>query len=57
MAKDLPEVRIKGVPKDVHDDLKNIAANIGISISNMLRPKLREIRDSYSEKMRTKRES
>lgn len=51
------EIRITNVPLDVKNDLENIASNIGISLSAMLKPKLREIRDGYSEKMRVKRES
>jgi hypothetical protein len=49
------EIRITNVPKDIKEDLENIADNIGISLVTLLKPKLREIRDSYSEKMRKPR--
>jgi len=49
------EIRITNVPKDIKEDLENIAANTGISLGTLLKPKLREIRDSYSEKMRKPR--
>lgn len=50
------EIRITNVPLDVKNDLENIAGNIGISLSAMLKPKLREIRDGYSDKMKKKPE-
>ena len=48
------EIRITNVPLDVKNDLENIAGNIGVTLSAMLKPKLREIRDSYSDKMKKK---
>lgn len=50
------EIRITNVPSDIKNDLENIAGNMGISLSAMLKPKLREIRDSYSDKMKKKPE-
>lgn len=52
MAKE-NEIRVKGVPPVIKQDLKNIAKNTGTTLSQLLKPHLREIRDSYSEDMRT----
>jgi len=46
------EIRITSVPPKIKEDLKNIAKNEGISLAHLLKPKLREIRDSYPERMR-----
>lgn len=47
-----PELRIQGVSTKTHNELKNIADNVGVNLSELLRPKLREIIESYPEKMR-----
>lgn len=47
-----PEIRITGVGKELHSDLNNIADHLGIPLVSMLKPKLREIRDSFPEEMR-----
>jgi hypothetical protein len=49
---DETEIRIRTVPKDIREDLTNIAKNKGISLSTMLKPELRKIRDSYPNEMR-----
>lgn len=46
------EVRVRGVNNQIVDDLEAIAKNLGITVTALLKPKLREIRDSYPEKMR-----
>lgn len=46
------EIRITGVPEQIKSDLKNIAKNQGVNLGQLLKPKLREIRDSYPEHMR-----
>ena len=46
------EIRIDYVPEKVYTEIKNIAANEGIAMSQLLRPKLREIAHSYPEWMR-----
>ncbi len=48
------EVRISGVPKDIADDLKRISEFLGggKNFSALIKPKLREIRDSYPVYMR-----
>lgn len=46
------EVRIYGVAPSIHNELVNISDHIGIDLSSMLKPKLREIRDSYPAHMR-----
>lgn len=37
---------------EVHQDLVNIAKNSGVTLQQFLRPKLREISDSYPAKMK-----
>lgn len=46
------EIRVRGVSPKLVTELNNIANNIGISLTQMLKPKLREISDSYPEKMK-----
>jgi hypothetical protein len=48
----LKEIRIENVSAEVVQDLKNVAKNYGTTLSALLKPKLREIRDSYPEKDR-----
>ena len=43
---------ITQLPDELRNDLKNIAANNGIPLSTMLKPHLRDIRDSYPEHLR-----
>lgn len=46
-------ITITGVSEDVERDLSNIAMNLGhITLSGLLKPELRKIRDSYSVDMR-----
>lgn len=47
-----PELRIQGVSNKTKQEIQNIADNIGIGLSEFLRPKLRDIVESYPEKMR-----
>lgn len=47
------EVRIKNIPDRTVQELKNIAAHLGITVSAMLKPKLREIIESYPTNYRT----
>ena len=49
---DTGEIRIRYVSKKIITDLSNIADNIGVSVANFLKPKLREIADSYPDKMK-----
>ena len=46
------EIRITGVPEQIKEDLKNIAFNTGVDLGQLLKPRLREIRDSYPEYLR-----
>ena len=46
------QIKVKGVPEDIYNDLMNIAKNNGTPLSAILRPKLREIRDSYPPHLR-----
>lgn len=48
------EIRITGVAPQIKEDLQNIARNEGICLGQLLKPKLREIRDSYPQHMREK---
>ncbi len=52
MANDREEVRITGVPTNVKKELDNIADNLGTTVSALLKPKLREIADSYSQNLK-----
>ena len=51
-----PYLAVYGVNPTVHSDLKNISKNLGIDLSALIKPKLRELRDSYPEPMRKLRE-
>lgn len=50
------EVRVRGVSESLINDLNNISKNTGVSISDLLKPKLHEIRDSFPERLRRKPE-
>ena len=44
---------VNGINKDVFKDLYNIAKNLGnLTVSALLKPELRKIRDSYPQDMR-----
>jgi hypothetical protein len=47
-------IKIKGVPKNIKEDLTNISKNLGISLTSMLKPKLREIANSYPPELKRK---
>lgn len=46
------EIRIYGVSAQVKKDLINISKNTGVTLAALLKPKLREIAESYPESMR-----
>jgi hypothetical protein len=46
------EIRICNVAHDLHNDLQNIAKNSGITLQQFLKPKLRDIANSYPEAMK-----
>jgi hypothetical protein len=48
------ELRLCGFPKEVNAQLTIIAKNIGVTKSELLRPKIREIINSFPEEYRTK---
>lgn len=52
---DISEVRIKGVSKVMSKQLGNIAKNLGVGISAILKPKIREIVDSYPDNLKVRR--
>jgi hypothetical protein len=43
----IDEIRIRNVSRETHTDLQNIADNYGISLSALLKPKLKDIANSY----------
>jgi predicted DNA-binding protein len=45
-------IKITGVSQKIKDELNNISSNAGIPLSQILKPKLREIVDSYPEDMK-----
>ena len=47
-----PYLAVYGVNSSVHEELKNISKNLGIDLSALIKPKLRELRDSYPEALR-----
>jgi hypothetical protein len=51
-----PYLAVYGVNPTVHEDLKTIADNLGIDLSALIKPKLRELRDSYPEALRKSKE-
>lgn len=46
------EVRLRGVSPQLLEALVNISKNLGVSLTDMLKPKLREIADSYPDKLK-----
>lgn len=49
------DILIRNVPKEIKEDLFAIADNLGISVTAMVKPVLRQLRDSHPENMRTKK--
>lgn len=50
-------IMIKGVPNKLKSELKNISKNSGLTLAALLKPKLREIVESYPEQMKIRREA
>lgn len=46
------EVRVRSVPEKMKIELKNISDHTGKTISALMRPKIRELIDSYPEHYR-----
>lgn len=46
------ELRIYGVPAATSREIKNIAAHLGVKVSDFMKPKVAEIAKSYPEHMR-----
>lgn len=46
------EIRIRDISPSVKQDLDNIASNMGVTLSQLMRPKLREIADSYPDHLK-----
>lgn len=49
------EIRIPGVSSQLKTELTNIAKNIGVPLASFLKPKLKEISDSFPENMKVKK--
>jgi hypothetical protein len=49
-------IMIKGVPNQLKSDLQNIAKNSGVTLAGLLKPKLREIAESYPQQMKIRRQ-
>jgi hypothetical protein len=47
-----PELRVRGVGNQTKQDLNNIAKNLGITISDLVKSHLPHITDSYSATMK-----
>lgn len=47
------EIRCRGISPILEEQLNNIAGNLGITLTQFLKPKLREIADSYPDKMKS----
>ena len=43
------ELRIKNIPPGIHEGLQNVASNLGISVSALIKQKLPEILESFPE--------
>jgi hypothetical protein len=48
----LPDLRIYGINGKLKKEIINISKNLGIGISDFLKPKLKEISDSYPAHMK-----
>ncbi len=46
------EIKIKGVPPKVKEELRNISKNLGTNLGDFLKPYLRKILDEYPQNMR-----
>lgn len=46
------EIRCQGIPENTADELKNVADNIGLTISQLMKPHIKAIVDSYSHELR-----
>lgn len=46
------EIRIRGVAPSMKQDINNIAGNLGITVTDFLKPKLREIVDQAPEHLK-----
>lgn len=51
------ELRLRGISGKLKEDLQTIARNEGVNLSALLKPRLRQIVDSYPPQMRVKREN
>jgi hypothetical protein len=57
MANEEPkEIKITNVNPSVHEDLKNISKNQGISMAALIKPSLRSLADSFPPEMKKPRD-
>jgi len=47
------ELRVRHFPKDLKADLRNISANLGVSLSNFVKVKLRDVANNFPPEKRT----
>lgn len=50
------ELRIYGVPASTAKEVKNIARNLGVKVSDFMKPHIKKIVQEYPENMRAKRD-
>jgi hypothetical protein len=48
----LNEIRITNLSSKTFSDIKNIAENSGVTMSNLLRPQITKIAESYPDRMK-----
>jgi hypothetical protein len=48
------QIKITNVPASLKQELKNIADHMGVELGSFLKPKLRDIANSYPEHMKQK---
>jgi hypothetical protein len=51
-ATERSEIRLKGVSNQLKHDLTNISKNTGLTLSGFVKSKLREIAESYPDRMK-----
>jgi hypothetical protein len=50
--RDNRELRITNVPTRLREELENVVGNLGTTVSGFLKPKIRDILESYSPDMK-----
>ncbi len=50
------ELRVYGLPANLSTEVKNIAQNLGVKMSDFMKPHIKKIVESYPESMRIARD-